>query len=238
VVKTGILHSITLGDDDEDFPDEPGIYKITHKCGLSESAEVGKLFAIIYSGQDVEVVQVWRDHANHKIRGHIQNPEGWISLLDTKTKFRWAAWSGPLLPKDDDIDMTERDSYVSDQEAPTLGRMPTMTATPTFTKNQKADKAEEHLRLTRTASSRSDDQSPQERFQIGKSLGRRGRSSKSSDEEQAQAVGHLQTLSIEEEDEEDLERSRSPTCAKPGNNNQMFGDVKDCLRPQPVPDGS
>lgn len=231
-LQKGILR---IGDDEEDLDDQPGIYKITHKCGLSETAEVGKVFAIIYSGQDVEVVQVWHDHSNSRIRGHIQNPEGWISLLNTETRFRWAIWSGPRDPRDDEIDMTERDSYVSDQEAPTLGRMPTMTATPTFTKNQKAEKAEEHMRLTRSASSRSDDQSPQDRFQIGKTLGRRGRSS---DEEQAQAVGHLNTLSIEEEEEEDLARSRSPTCANARDNNQRFGDMEECLRPQRVPDGS
>ena len=71
--------------------DGPGIYILAGEVDVFEgvargSAKVGRLGA----GQEVRVLEVVHREMDRRVRGRIQQPAGWISLLDTSEGHRWA----------------------------------------------------------------------------------------------------------------------------------------------------
>eukprot|EP00930_Biecheleria_cincta_P031075 TRINITY_DN21558_c0_g1_i1.p1 TRINITY_DN21558_c0_g1~~TRINITY_DN21558_c0_g1_i1.p1 ORF type:complete len:407 (-),score=74.74 TRINITY_DN21558_c0_g1_i1:168-1388(-) len=73
--------------------DGPGYYLVTHnnaavRAGPSlQDAVVGRLAA----GEVLHVVEVLVVQSEERVRGRIEEPAGWISLLDTKGGYRWAS---------------------------------------------------------------------------------------------------------------------------------------------------
>lgn len=74
--------------------DGPGPYVILHHEALvsptaarsSEAAVIGKLPAGVF----VHVLEVLHLPESGRLRGRIEHPSGWISLLDMETGYRWA----------------------------------------------------------------------------------------------------------------------------------------------------
>lgn len=69
----------------------PGLYysnqKVAVTIGLHTSSQMVKQ---IEANHDFEVVQVAFDVTDHRVRGRLKDPAGWVSLLNTKTGQKWA----------------------------------------------------------------------------------------------------------------------------------------------------
>lgn len=74
--------------------DVPGKYCIVHdETFLSRTLDVPTeqdVLGILSAGTLVHVVEVVTNEFEKRVRGKVQTPEGWISLLDTETGYRWA----------------------------------------------------------------------------------------------------------------------------------------------------
>jgi len=85
---------------------QPGIYKVMAgtavyrtSTGCSDRDAVGHLAA----GQQVSVQQVLNCPSEQRVRGRIDDPHGWIPLLDTSDGFRWVL---PVVTKTFVVDNT------------------------------------------------------------------------------------------------------------------------------------
>jgi hypothetical protein len=77
---------------EKDVLEKPGIYVVTHD-GAMVSADLSKNSAVVGKltlGTNVEVVEVVNNQEDKRIRAKIKSPEGWISLSNTETGYRWA----------------------------------------------------------------------------------------------------------------------------------------------------
>ncbi|CAE6958157.1 unnamed protein product [Symbiodinium sp. CCMP2592] len=74
--------------------DQPGRYVIIHDSTfVSETPAVPReedVVTIVRAGTTVEVVEVLREESQTRVRGRITFPQGWISLLDVASGYRWA----------------------------------------------------------------------------------------------------------------------------------------------------
>lgn len=71
--------------------DGPGVYILAGEVDVTEavgrgSTKVGRL----QPGQEVHVLEVVQKEQDRRVRARIQQPAGWISLLDTSEGHRWA----------------------------------------------------------------------------------------------------------------------------------------------------
>ncbi|CAE8597118.1 unnamed protein product, partial [Polarella glacialis] len=82
--------------------DGPGLYAIIHEgTFLSGSVAVPAdkdVLQILPAGTEVWVLEVVLREEESRVRGRIGSPAGWISLLDTKTGYRWAERRAPAAP--------------------------------------------------------------------------------------------------------------------------------------------
>lgn len=85
-----ILAGVAQDASDQDI--QPGVYKVMAgtavyrtSTGCSDRDAVGHLAA----GQQVSVQQVLNCPSEQRVRGRIDDPQGWIPLLDTSDGFRW-----------------------------------------------------------------------------------------------------------------------------------------------------
>lgn len=78
-------------------PDAPGRYRIVgQEAFVSLTIRLGgTLISRLQQGEEVMVVDVLCSSEDHRIRGRLQNPAGWISLLNTQTGYRWAERVAP-----------------------------------------------------------------------------------------------------------------------------------------------
>lgn len=75
----------------------PGKYKVVNRQGAALNEDVSlksKVICVLEVGREVDVVEVMKVDAEERVRARITNPDGWISLVNTKNGFRWAAASG------------------------------------------------------------------------------------------------------------------------------------------------
>mmetsp|Transcript_78763 Transcript_78763/g.206750 ORF Transcript_78763/g.206750 Transcript_78763/m.206750 type:complete len:90 (+) Transcript_78763:826-1095(+) len=78
--------------------DKPGPYVIIHdKAAVTPSLSVGdmEIIAKLDVRKIVNVVEVVISHHDKRVRGRIDKPAGWISLMDTDTLRRWAVKHDP-----------------------------------------------------------------------------------------------------------------------------------------------
>eukprot|EP00933_Yihiella_yeosuensis_P035326 TRINITY_DN2885_c0_g1_i1.p1 TRINITY_DN2885_c0_g1~~TRINITY_DN2885_c0_g1_i1.p1 ORF type:complete len:176 (+),score=32.59 TRINITY_DN2885_c0_g1_i1:343-870(+) len=77
----------------EEF-DEPGWYTVVHdRTFVSTDVAVPAdedIFGVLCEGSKVKVLEVVRRDQDKRVRGRIESPAGWISLLDTENGYRWA----------------------------------------------------------------------------------------------------------------------------------------------------
>jgi len=81
--------------EDEVEEDRPGMYVITHNnTFVSEEAMVPsseqEVIHRLEEGRVIRVLEVVEVPEQNRIRARIQNPPGWISLMDIKMGHRWA----------------------------------------------------------------------------------------------------------------------------------------------------
>merc|ERR1712232_1371357 len=77
----------------EDLPC-PGNYVITHdNIKLSPFAALGSALGVerLSAGTVINVLEVQILEEEKRVRGRIESPEGWISLMNTENGYRWAA---------------------------------------------------------------------------------------------------------------------------------------------------
>lgn len=74
--------------------DMPGEYYIVHDetllSGTLHVPDGCDIVGFLCAGTLVRVVEVLKNECENLVRGRVQTPEGWISLLDTQTGYRWA----------------------------------------------------------------------------------------------------------------------------------------------------
>jgi len=73
--------------------DAPGMFAITHPCALAASVKLALKEDVITEleiGTVVQVVEIVRHEEQHRVRAHLENPSGWISVEDTLNGHRWA----------------------------------------------------------------------------------------------------------------------------------------------------
>jgi len=74
--------------------DSPGTYVIIHdQTAVTPTEAIGESEGIVSklsAGSIVKVLQVVNKMGAHRVRGRIESPAGWISLLDTDGGLRWA----------------------------------------------------------------------------------------------------------------------------------------------------
>lgn len=72
--------------------DLPGMYTIEHDgTKVAPSEELSTTFvAELNKGANVKVVEVVRREKDKRVRGRLESPAGWISLLNTESGYRWA----------------------------------------------------------------------------------------------------------------------------------------------------
>lgn len=77
--------------------DSPGSYVIIHdQTAITPTEAIGESEGIVGkldAGTIVKVTQVVNKMGAHRVRGRIESPAGWISLLDTEGGLRWAVKS-------------------------------------------------------------------------------------------------------------------------------------------------
>lgn len=75
-------------------PDRPGRYVIVHdQTFVSKTVVVPaeeEIIDVLVEGSEVLILEVVRRDEDKRVRGRIEAPSGWISLLDTETGYRWA----------------------------------------------------------------------------------------------------------------------------------------------------
>jgi len=73
--------------------DSPGMYNILHdRTKVAPTKELSEQWvAELDKGAAVRVVEVISMRAIKRVRGRLESPAGWISLLNTETGYRWAA---------------------------------------------------------------------------------------------------------------------------------------------------
>lgn len=81
--------------DDELEEDSPGMYVITHNnTFVSENATIPsselEVTHRLEEGCVIRVLEVVENPEQNRIRARIQNPPGWISLMDIQKGHRWA----------------------------------------------------------------------------------------------------------------------------------------------------
>jgi len=84
----------TMAEDDME-EDSPGVYVITHhNTFVSDEAKIPpseqEVTAKLEEGREVSVLEVVEVPEQNRIRARIQNPPGWISLMNVKEGHRWA----------------------------------------------------------------------------------------------------------------------------------------------------
>eukprot|EP00929_Paragymnodinium_shiwhaense_P024967 TRINITY_DN15216_c0_g2_i4.p1 TRINITY_DN15216_c0_g2~~TRINITY_DN15216_c0_g2_i4.p1 ORF type:complete len:2133 (-),score=418.19 TRINITY_DN15216_c0_g2_i4:176-6574(-) len=76
--------------------DRPGAYLVVRPAALSAEAwDVSTATAMLHVGMRVNVTDIVVIADGRRVRGRIESPEGWMSLVDPVDGFRWAE---PLLP--------------------------------------------------------------------------------------------------------------------------------------------
>lgn len=72
--------------------DRPGIYEILHDNAAvrSASATTSPVVARLREGEMVKVVEVETVESEARVRGRLEEPLGWISLMDLQNGYRWA----------------------------------------------------------------------------------------------------------------------------------------------------
>ncbi|CAK0882695.1 unnamed protein product [Prorocentrum cordatum] len=71
--------------------DAPGRYIVLKRTAVQLTAKVGsQKFATLEPGCDVKVVEVVDSTEDKRIRARVEEPAGWISLLNTESGHRWA----------------------------------------------------------------------------------------------------------------------------------------------------
>jgi len=76
-----------------DRPDGPGLYIIIHDDTAvtpTEAVAADAILTKLPARTVVRVTQVSRNMAANRVRGKLENPMGWISLLDMESGLRWA----------------------------------------------------------------------------------------------------------------------------------------------------
>lgn len=70
----------------------PGMYEIVHDNATVRSAAVtsSPVVAKLREGEMVKVVEVETVESEARVRGRLEEPVGWISLMDLQDGFRWA----------------------------------------------------------------------------------------------------------------------------------------------------
>jgi len=79
--------------------DGPGVYIVERPVALEPTSAIGDhsgALAVLHAGTLVRVLAVAR--VSTRIRGRIEHPPGWISLLDTEDGYRWAAKQAAQAP--------------------------------------------------------------------------------------------------------------------------------------------
>eukprot|EP00927_Polykrikos_kofoidii_P040061 TRINITY_DN3430_c0_g1_i13.p1 TRINITY_DN3430_c0_g1~~TRINITY_DN3430_c0_g1_i13.p1 ORF type:complete len:1696 (-),score=336.35 TRINITY_DN3430_c0_g1_i13:71-5158(-) len=77
--------------------DWPGVYHVVYdQTGVGYTAKPDKIFTMLSVGAVVNVVEVVGRLQEQRVRGRLENPSGWISLLDTASGHRWAQRQGDL----------------------------------------------------------------------------------------------------------------------------------------------
>jgi len=75
--------------------DTCGSYIITAAALLGKGAELSSDdLQWLEEGAAVHVVEIWRDEVGKRVRGRVEEPAGWISLLDIEHNARWAVRQG------------------------------------------------------------------------------------------------------------------------------------------------
>lgn len=76
--------------------DYPGVYTILHDgTKVAPTRELSDtIVAELKKGEAVRVLEVVSSPALRRVRGRLEKPPGWISLLNTETGYRWAAREG------------------------------------------------------------------------------------------------------------------------------------------------
>jgi len=75
---------------------KPDMYTIIHQnTSVTETRDKdGRPLASLDKGTHVRVLEVVRMPEQSRVRGRLEDPAGWISLLDTETGYRWAENAG------------------------------------------------------------------------------------------------------------------------------------------------
>jgi len=70
---------------------EPGRYVITHDARVEDGPTLGsRKVAVLNAGAAVEVLEVVTMPKIRRVRARIENPKGWISLVNMDSGYRWA----------------------------------------------------------------------------------------------------------------------------------------------------
>eukprot|EP00416_Gambierdiscus_australes_P022039 CAMPEP_0171063322 /NCGR_PEP_ID=MMETSP0766_2-20121228/5582_1 /TAXON_ID=439317 /ORGANISM="Gambierdiscus australes, Strain CAWD 149" /LENGTH=533 /DNA_ID=CAMNT_0011519207 /DNA_START=69 /DNA_END=1670 /DNA_ORIENTATION=+ len=72
--------------------DGPGRYRcVATKMFVSDGPEQGRRrVGTLHNGTEFEVLEVEERHQDKRLRARIADPDGWVSLLNTRNGFRWA----------------------------------------------------------------------------------------------------------------------------------------------------
>merc|ERR1712060_292231 len=71
--------------------DAPGRYMVLKRTAVQLTAKVGsQKFATLEPGCEVSVVEVVDSTEDRRVRARVEEPAGWISLLNTESGLRWA----------------------------------------------------------------------------------------------------------------------------------------------------
>lgn len=71
--------------------DSPGVFVVVRDVAVEPQPEIGTLedvLAVLGVGRLINVLAIARSQS--RIRGRIENPAGWISIIDTEDGYRWA----------------------------------------------------------------------------------------------------------------------------------------------------
>eukprot|EP00927_Polykrikos_kofoidii_P038525 TRINITY_DN32916_c0_g1_i1.p1 TRINITY_DN32916_c0_g1~~TRINITY_DN32916_c0_g1_i1.p1 ORF type:complete len:445 (-),score=45.80 TRINITY_DN32916_c0_g1_i1:190-1434(-) len=76
----------------------PGVYRIGFRpVMVSETVSLGgEIIETLQYNSAVNILQVIHSPFEKRVRGRTDNPNGWISLVDTRTGYVWASWEAPL----------------------------------------------------------------------------------------------------------------------------------------------
>eukprot|EP00427_Karlodinium_veneficum_P053949 CAMPEP_0169404868 /NCGR_PEP_ID=MMETSP1017-20121227/56629_1 /TAXON_ID=342587 /ORGANISM="Karlodinium micrum, Strain CCMP2283" /LENGTH=329 /DNA_ID=CAMNT_0009511399 /DNA_START=63 /DNA_END=1049 /DNA_ORIENTATION=- len=85
--------------------DRPGVYRMLVKAAVTSDVSLDSSKGdVLEAGTRINVIEVRQVVDADRVRGKINTPEGWVSLLRPSDGYRWAEWAEALAHDQDPVD--------------------------------------------------------------------------------------------------------------------------------------